>query len=416
MHDGDEVGLVLLAREEGMTLREAAELAGVPLSTAGAWAAGLLPRSYTGAPWGSGRMGGDTTDGRAARMSGKGLYDPPATGPLAGLAPAQIENLLLRAVLADLKAGGWDPASISNRSKCELGERLRRETGLPLRSITGFLRISRSSYEYHRSRLGLDRDAALRPLVREAFEAGRGRYGYRRVHAELRRRGVVASEKRVRRVMREEGLAARRPRRRRYSSYAGEEGLRCAPNLLLVDEARDLHDFSAGAPGEAMVTDITEFRLPDDPGKVYLSPLVDLFDGGLASFAVGLSPSKALVAEMLGGAAASVRPGCVIHSDRGWHYRTPDWEAWCDAHGVVRSMSRKGHSPDNAAMEGFFGRLKVEFFHGRDWSGWTAEEFMGALEGYLRWYQGGRLKAFDEGGRVVYDTIAGRRGRLGLAA
>ncbi len=227
MHDGDEVGLVLLAREEGMTLREAAELAGVPLSTAGAWSAGLLPRSYTGAPWGSGRMGGDTTGGRAARMSEKGLYDPPATGPLAGLAPAQIENLLFRAVLADLKAGGWDLASISNRSKCELGERLRRETGLPLRSIAGFLRISRSSYEYHRSRLGRDRYAALRPLVREAFEAGRDRYGYRRVHAELRRRGVVASEKRVRRVMREEGLAARRPRRWRYSSYAGEQG--CAP-------------------------------------------------------------------------------------------------------------------------------------------------------------------------------------------
>ena len=67
-------------------------------------------------------------------------------------------------------------------------------------------------------------------------------------------------------------------------------------------------------------------------------------------------------------------------------------------------------------MEGFFGRLKVEFFHGRDWSGWTAEEFAAALGGYLRWYQEGRLKAFDEGGRVVYDTIAGRRGRLGLAA
>ena len=99
---------------------------------------GRLPRSYTGLPYGSGTMGGDTTDRRAERMSVKGLYDPPATGPLAGLDPAQVENLLLRAVLADLKAGGWDPASISNRSKCELGERLRLATGLPLRSITGF--------------------------------------------------------------------------------------------------------------------------------------------------------------------------------------------------------------------------------------------------------------------------------------
>ena len=88
---------------------------------------------------------------KARPMPTKGIYDPPKSGPLAGLNPDQIENLLLRAVLADLKAGGWDPASISNRSKCELGERLRRETGLPLRSITGFLRISKSSYEYQLS-------------------------------------------------------------------------------------------------------------------------------------------------------------------------------------------------------------------------------------------------------------------------
>ena len=347
----------------------------------------------------------------------------------------ELRNAVLEGTIEILKKDpGADLSALTAAERAALAESLAPRFGLP-RALAA-LSLPRSTYYYQLSRRGApDPYAALRPLVRDSFEASGGAYGAGRVWAALRSgagepqrargaasldpaRPVAVSEKVVRRVMREEGLSARSSARepRAYSSYAGEEGLRCAPNLLLVDEARDLHDFSAAAPGEAMVTDITEFRLPDDPRKVYLSPLVDLFDGGLASFAVGLSPSKALVAEMLGGAAASVRPGCVIHSDRGWHYRTPDWEAWCDAHGVVRSMSRKGHSPDNAAMEGFFGRLKVEFFHGRDWSGWTAEEFMGALEGYLRWYQGGRLKAFDEGGRVVYDTIAGRRGRLGLAA
>ena len=66
--------------------------------------------------------------------------------------------------------------------------------------------------------------------------------------------------------------------------------------------------------------------------------------------------------------------------------------------------------------EGFFGRLKVEFFHGRDWAGVTAEEFIGELGEYVRWYREARLKAFDEGGGTVYDTISGRRERLGLAA
>lgn len=76
--------------------------------------------------------------------------------------------------------------------------------------------------------------------------------------------------------MREEGLSARAaaPAARPYSSYAGEEGMAGAPNLLLVDASRDLHDFSAGRPGERLVTDITEFRLPDDARKVYLSPVM----------------------------------------------------------------------------------------------------------------------------------------------
>ncbi|MCF2620677.1 IS3 family transposase [Collinsella tanakaei] len=414
MHDRETVELALAALGEGMTHAEAAELVGASERSVYRWAGGRLPRSCAGRPPGSGKMGATSGERKAARMSTRGLYDPPATGPLAGLEPAQIENLLLRAVLADLKAGGWDPGSISSRSKCELGERLRRETGLPLRSITGFLRISRSSYEYHRARLGVDRDAAIRRRVVELFEASGGAYGYRRVHAALRARGVRVSEKRVRRVMREEGLEAARPRARRYGSYAGEEGRAPAPNLLLADASRDLHDFSATAPGEVLVTDVTEFRLPDDRRKVYLSPCIVLFDGDVAAFSCGTSPSKALVGEML--AVAATGGGFTLHSDRGWHCRTPDWVAGCAAAGVTRSMSRRGHSPDNAACEGFFGRLKVEFFFGRDWRGWTAEAFIAELSAYIRWYREGRLKAFREGGRTVYDTIRGRRRRLGLAA
>ena len=126
----------------------------------------------------------------------------------------------------------------------------------------------------------------------------------------------------------------------------------------------------------------------------------------------GHSPGTGLPA----GAGAAAGGGFTLHSDRGWHYRTPDWVRACGEAGVERSMSRKGHSPDNAACEGFFGRLKVEFFHGRDWRGVSAERFAAELAEWIRWYREGRLKAFDEGGRKVYDTIAGRRRRLGLAA
>ena len=104
-----------------------------------------------------------------------------------------------------------------------------------------------------------------------------------------------------------------------------------------------------------------------------------------------------------------------MHSDRGGHYRWPGWIALCEGAGLVRSMSAKGCSPDNAACEGFFGNLKNEFFHGRDWSGWRAEAFMELLDGWMRAYSTERLKAFREDGRIVYDTIDNRRRRLGLA-
>lgn len=393
MYDRDTVELALYALEIGHTVREAAAIAGVPRATAGAWAAGKVPRSLGGPRARPAKMVPSERAGEGAPMrgptySGRRLYEPPASGPLAGLTPDQIENLLLRAVLADLKAGGWDPASISNRSKCELGERLRRATGLPLRSITAFLRISKSSYEYHRARLGpRDRDADIRAEVVAEFRAGDGAWGYRTVHARLRRAGIRCSEKRVRRVMREEGLEVvyARRRRRRWSSYAGEAAP-APPNLVA-------RRFRAGAPDELWVTDITEFRLPSG-AKAYLSAVVDCFDGMPVSWRVGPRPDAALADGSLSDAVARMRPGArpTVHSDRGAHYRWPGWVAICEEHGLTRSMSAKGCSPDNAACEGFFGRVKNEFFHWRDWTGVGAGEFAERLDAYLRYYRDGRIK------------------------
>lgn len=363
------------------------------------------------------RRGREGRVGRAADPC-----EPTASGPLAGLGRAEVENLLLRAVLADLKAGGWDPASISNRSKCELGERLRLATGLPLREITAFLRISRSSYEYHRARLGRDKYAALRAEVRSAFEAGRGAYGYRRVHAELRRRGTRVSEKVVRRLMREEGLEARRPRRARHSSYAGEPDERPANLPRERAEARRAlgerfaadHDFSAPAPGALAVTDVTEFSVGGR--RLYLSALLDCFDGMPAAWRVSGHPDSALCDGTLLDwlSSAGDARGAVVHTDGGGPYRANSWKLICERHGVVRSMSRRGRSGDNARAEGFFGALKTELLGGRDWEGVGAEEFARELDGYIRWYRDGRLKRFEGPGGHTYETIAGRRRRLGL--
>lgn len=379
MHSRETVELFLLGIDDGMSTREASELAGIAHRIGKGWAAGALPHSYTGRPRAR----------RGTMAATRGAEEDPVTeDERAAYEAAMTENMLLRAVLDDLKAEGCAPATMSNGRKTELGERLRAATGLPLREITAFLRISRSSYEYHRARLGRDRLAWLRPYVREAFGSC-GRRGYRAVHATLRAHGVRVSEKVVRRVMREEGLTARRPRRGPYSSYAGEPSP-APPNLPLRPDGT--HDFSAPAPNRLWATDITEFRLPGDAGKCYLSAVLDCFDGRPVAWSIGRSPDARLANSSLEAACAALAPGerPVVHSDRGGHYRWPGWVEVCRRFRLVRSMSRKGRSCDNARMEGFFGTLKSEFFHGRDWEGVDRDGFMVELHRWLLWFRSGR--------------------------
>lgn len=384
MYDRDTIELALLALEEGMSQGEAAELAGVARTTVGNWERGRLPHAR------SEKRAHRLTrpPQRAARMSAPDAKEDPLNEvERAAYEAAMTENMLLRAVLDDLKGAGSHPASMSNRRKCELGERLRAATGRPLREITAFLRISRSSYEYWRARLSRpDKYAALRGRVRELFEEGGRNWGYRTIWARLRREGRRASEKVVRRLMREEGLEVvyNRRRRRGWSSYEGEVSA-APPNLVA-------RDFSAAAPDELWVTDVTEFRVP--AGKVYLSAVVDCYDGRPAGWRIGPRPTASLANGSLLDALAARREGArtVVHSDRGGHYRWPGWIAICGEHGLARSMSAKGCSPDNAACEGFFGRLKNEFFHYRDWEGVSLAEFSERLDAYLRYYCSGRIK------------------------
>lgn len=137
-----------------------------------------------------------------------------------------------------------------------------------------------------------------------------------------------------------------------------------------------------------------------------------------ASWSVSRHPDSALCDSSLRAYLAGLPRGhgpLAVHSDGGACYRTASWKALCEAAGAARSMSRKGCCPDNSRAEGFFGALKEEFFYGREWAGVTYEGFVSALDRYMRWYRDERLKAFrDEDGGVRYETISGRRRRLGL--
>lgn len=389
MYSKECVELFILAREEGFTIAEASRFAGVSLGCGQEWSRGTLPRSFLGNPSPLDKIKVTPKASRGTppmKTEPESLYAPPQTGPLAGLAPSQIENLLLRAVLADLKVAGWDLVSISNKSKCELGERLRLATGLPLRLITSFLRISKSSYEYHRARLGHDKYAELRKEIEALFLENDARWGYRTIWAHLRRQGRRVSEKVVRRLMREEGLQViyNRKRVRGWSSYEGE--ISKAPRNLVN------RDFHAEHPNELWLTDMTEFKVGGK--KVYLNAIIDCFDGKPVGFCAGTSPSIVVANSSLKAALAQKQDSVLttIHSDRGGHYRWPEWISICAEHNLIRSMSKKACSPDNAAMEGFFGRLKNEFYYYKDWSSTTPEEFIAELYDYLEYYSERRLK------------------------
>ncbi len=280
----------------------------------------------------------------------------------------------------DLSVG---PAMLTNREKTILVENLRpaHRLGVLLEAV----QMAKSSYLYQKRALASpDKYAGLRVRITEIFRGSDGRYGYRRVHAALRAEGIVVSEKVVCRIMKEEGLVARRPTKRRYSSYKGEIG--DAPENLVK------RNFHADGPNKLWLTDITEFSIP--AGKVYLSPIVDCFDGMCVAWSQSISPNAELVNNALDAAASKLHEGehPIAHSDHGCHYRWPGWVERCERYRITRSMSKKGCSPDNSAMEGFFGRLKVEFFYGRDWSGWSIDGFMDALDAYIHWYNEERIK------------------------
>ncbi|AOF94478.1 IS3 family transposase [Sinorhizobium sp. RAC02] len=297
----------------------------------------------------------------------------------------QLEHDLLKKANELLKKGlGVDLPLLSNREKTRLVDALKDLYRLP--ELLAQLRLPRSSYFYHRARASLaDKYVAIRRSIIEIFETNHRCYGYRRLQASLARERVMISEKVVQRLMKQESLIVPRPKRRRFGSYLGE--ISPAPENLIN------RDFQAEAPNQKWLTDITEFQIP--AGKVYLSPIIDCFDGMVISWSIGTQPDAGLVNTMLEAAIETVadvdaRP--IVHSDRGAHYRWPGWLTRIGNAKLVRSMSRKGCSQDNAACEGFFGRLKTELFYPRDWRATTIEQFVREVDAYIHWYNEKRIK------------------------
>ena len=247
------------------------------------------------------------------------------------------------------------------------------------------LDLKRSTFYYHLSHPRRDRYADVRPLVREAFSRTANGMGYRQVALVLRNeQGLCISGKTVLRLMREEGLRCA-IRRKKYSSYRGEQG-GAAPNLLA-------RDFSADAPMRKLATDITEFHQPW--GKAYLSPVMDLYNNEIVAWSVSRRPDMAQVSEMMEMLEPRLAGPALLHSDQGWQYRMLPYRERLAELGVVQSMSRKATCLDNACMEGFFGHMKDEFSRGRRFE--SFESFKEELDGYIEYWNTRRYQVRLDG-------------------
>jgi transposase InsO family protein/transposase-like protein len=296
----------------------------------------------------------------------------------------RLENdVLLKASELLKKDQGISLKKLSNRDKAIVIDALR--CRYALKDLLAVLSMAKSSYCYQAASMRKpDKYAELRKHMRSAFNESFRCYGYRRLHAVVTAGGKKVSEKVVRRLMREECLVVYQKRRRRYNSYKGE--------ISPAVENKLKRNFSADEPNCKWLTDITEFSIPS--GKVYLSPIIDCFDGSVLSWTTGVSPDAKLVNTMLDKAIVQLKDGerPVVHSDRGCHYRWPGWIERMEKAGLTRSMSKKGCSPDNSACEGFFGRLKNEMFYCRSWSDVSIDEFIQELDRYIHWYNEDRIK------------------------
>jgi putative transposase len=225
----------------------------------------------------------------------------------------------------------------------------------PVSVLCETLEVSPSGYYAWRERplsQHAREDARIAEHVKVAFHANRQVYGSPRIHAELRGQGIRCGQKRVARLMRAQGLAARRSRHRTITTHSNPTAW-AAPNLLQ-------RDFSANQPNTKWVADTTYIWTGE--GWLYLAVVLDLFSRMVVGWSMAATQDATLVEQALRMAVIRRRPaaGLLHHTNRGSTYTSESYQALLQQEGMIASMSRTADCYDNAAMESFFHSFKGE--------------------------------------------------------
>lgn len=258
----------------------------------------------------------------------------------------------------------------------------------PLKIWLKISKIPRSSFYEWKDKLNRTNlaEVHLQELIKSIIDDSRRTYGYRRVVLALKKLGMRVNHKRVLRIMRENNLLCNKfiRRSRRYSSFKGEIG-KIANNELN-------RDFKVKRPNEVWVSDVTEFRIHNSEKKLYLSPIMDLYNSEILSFSLSTSPTVSFTNLSLEEALKNLPEtrNLMIHTDQGCHYQHKSWVEKLEKNKIKQSMSRRGNCLDNSPMENFFGILKQEMYYGVKYT--SIEKLKKEIEEYIYWYNRKRIK------------------------
>lgn len=245
--------------------------------------------------------------------------------------------------------------------------------------------MARSTYYYTLSAIRKpDKYSDARVKLNELHVEHQGRYGYRRLTSELRKEGITLNHKTVSRLMKEESIECK-IRRKRKKYFNPSQELEASPNVLN-------RDFTATEPYKKAVTDVTEFWIKNT--KIYVSVLIDLYDGAVISTSFSTSNNTNLIINMFD-RIPNDKKACMvnmlIHSDQGILYRTNRYHNFVNANNIIQSMSRRGNCYDNAVAESFFGTFKSEVLYIKDIP--SVEVFKQEFEEYIHYYNYDRIKS-----------------------